>query len=162
MPLAAPAFEFDRKVRGDSPITVERFASFPSSPPSTYSSDHQLDPDAVNVITSATKRSAPDTNLASLDLDFILGNDLAVFRALKRTAVAQPPHGFTSLPSSAMVMAQRRRRTSGPAAVDAALAEFLFSPSARWNELVLLGVAVGPSAVAHAANVLGLAAPTSP
>jgi hypothetical protein len=34
-------------------------------------------------------------------------------------------------------------------------------PSAMWNELLPLGVAVDPSTVAHAASVLGLAAPTS-
>jgi hypothetical protein len=166
MPLVVPASDFDRKVRGESPTTVERFASAPSTPPSTYSSDHHSDHDAapvrkLKVPTSSTKRSAPGLNLENFDIDFILGNDPAVFRPPKRTAVAHPLHDLTSLPSSAIVMTQRRQRPAGPAAVDFTVAAFLSLPSAMWNELLPLGVAVDPSTVAHAASVLGLAAPTS-
>lgn len=160
-----PAFEFNQMSRGDSPVTVERFSSSPSSPPLRFSFDLcEADPDTALSCklklppSSPKKRPLPGASVDDIDIDFILGDDPLIFGALpKRFMLAKPSHDVAWQPTTTTSMSQQRRRPSKLANSDAAVADYLMSSDSRWNDLSPLGTTVSTSDVAQAARVLGLA-----
>lgn len=165
-----PTYEFNQLSRGDSPVTVERFSSSPSTPPLRFSFDHCVaDSDTALACKgkllppSPKKRPLPGASVDEIDIDFILGDDPSIFgEPMKRPMLMKPPHRHASQSTSTALVSQQRRRPSKVANDDAAVAAYLMSPDARWNDLAPLGTTVNSSAVTQAACMLGFAPKSLP